>query len=227
MIGETLPKRVNGVRRPVQPRGPRLSRRVARLALASSARRDRLLSRLSIRAGDRVLDMGCADASLLAPLAQRFPQTTFVGLDLDGRDLESARARLRGLDVELRSGLIFAPPFPPSTFHGIVSAQMLHHLTIREKILAFGAAYGLLKPGGRFHLIDWGRPRGCLAHVLFVAGRLVHGLATAPQAVDRLLLSMMADTGFVDATVDDRQWTPWGTVCVFTGRRPSKTCAGR
>ncbi len=208
---------------------PSLSRRVARLALAQPERSDRLFSGLTIREGDCVLDLGCADASLLTPLARLFPRARFVGLDPDDRALELARAHLdaAGLDVELRRGLIFAPPFPPSTFHHVVSALLLHRLTIREKVLAIGAAYRLLKPGGTLHLIDWGRPQGCVAGALVMARRLVRGLTVAPPAIDRLLLAMLRDTGFVRATIEARQRTPWGTMYVFTGRRPCTTCAFR
>lgn len=208
---------------------PSLSRRMARLALGPPDRLERLLARLTIRAGDYVLDLGCADATFLAPLARRFPDARFVGLDPDAGDLDTARARIdaAGLTVELRRGLIFAPPFTPSVFQCVVSAQLLHRSTIREKVLAISAAYRLLKPGGTFYMIDWGRPQGCVARALFVAKRLVRGYTLAPPAVDRLLLAMMRNTGFKRTTIDDRQRTPWGTVCLFSGRRPYETCVSR
>ena len=57
----------------------------------------------------RVLELGCAAGGNLLPLAQRFPDARFLGVDLSGVQLEHGRRRLGRLglkNIELRHGSI-------------------------------------------------------------------------------------------------------------------------
>ncbi|NIM61095.1 MAG: methyltransferase domain-containing protein [Acidobacteria bacterium] len=184
---------------------------------------------MKIGPGDRVLDLGCADTTLLIPLARRYPGVSFVGLSSDDRGLEAARECIdaAGLAVELRRGLVVAPVFSPCTFQSIVWAPLLHGSPVREKVLAIGAAYRLLKPGGTFYMIDWGAPQGLLARALFAARRFARGHTMTPPPIERLMLAVMRSTGFKPATIVHRHRTIWGTVCLFSGQRPYETCVSR
>jgi len=76
-----------------------------------------------------VLELGCADGANLIPLAQSYPQSTFVGLDLSARQIESGQRVIRevGLtNIELRQGDIRLfdagdRPFDYIIVHGIFS----------------------------------------------------------------------------------------------------------
>lgn len=48
----------------------------------------------------RVLELGCASGGNLIPMAYRFPESTFVGLDLSIRELEVGKKTIRDLGLE-------------------------------------------------------------------------------------------------------------------------------
>ena len=49
--------------------------------------------------GARILEIGCCSGHHLLPLAQRWPESRFVGIDLAGRSIAEARARAAGAGV--------------------------------------------------------------------------------------------------------------------------------
>src|SRR5437773_4440527 len=52
--------------------------------------------------GARVLDVGCGTGEIVARLADRFPGTSFVGVDLEESHLERARAKCAGFGSRVR-----------------------------------------------------------------------------------------------------------------------------
>ncbi len=50
--------------------------------------------------GCRVLELGCAGGGNLIPMAYRFPESTFVGIDLSIRELKIGRKMIRDLGLE-------------------------------------------------------------------------------------------------------------------------------
>jgi len=48
----------------------------------------------------RVLELGCASGGNLIPMASRFPESTFVGIDLSIRELETGRKTIRDLGLK-------------------------------------------------------------------------------------------------------------------------------
>lgn len=77
----------------------------------------------------RVLELGCAAGGNLLPMAQRFPQARFLGVDLSGVQVEHGRRRLGRLgltNIELRHGSITDVGEADGTFdyvicHGVYS----------------------------------------------------------------------------------------------------------
>ncbi len=76
-----------------------------------------------------VLELGCASGGNLIPLALRFPEARFVGLDLSARYIQDANERIAKLglkNIAMRQGDIAAARFERETFdfiicHGVFS----------------------------------------------------------------------------------------------------------
>jgi len=77
----------------------------------------------------RVLEIGCASGGNIIPLAARFPNTRFLGIDLAQRHIDEGRRRIAALglaNVELRQGDLTQVAFAGEQFdyvvcHGVFS----------------------------------------------------------------------------------------------------------
>jgi SAM-dependent methyltransferase len=113
--------------------------------------------------GDRVLDIGCGSAHLLAEIARAHPSASLVGLDYWGDDWEYSEelclANFRAEGLEGRATFIRGSasrlPHDLGTFATVVSCLTFHEVSdIEDKTVCIGEALSLLKPGGRFAFID-------------------------------------------------------------------------
>ena len=102
----------------------------------------------------RVLELGCASGGNLIPLAARFPEARFVGLDLSARHVAEGRERISELDlsnVEIRQGDLTEVSLGDERFdyivcHGVYSwippaAQDAVLRIAAESLSATGVAY--------------------------------------------------------------------------------------
>src|SRR5690349_20898794 len=80
--------------------------------------------------GARVLDVGCGTGELEWRLAPRFPEASFVGLDLEEPHLERARHRCAplGSRVRFQTGDALALPFEAGQFDLVISRHVLQAL---------------------------------------------------------------------------------------------------
>jgi ubiquinone/menaquinone biosynthesis C-methylase UbiE len=110
------------------------------------------LARLTLRPGERLLDVGCGTGALLYAISQRQPDARLSGVDPVPEMLAVARRRLP-LEVELRAGWAERLPFESGQFDVVVSCNMFHY--IREPDAALREMGRVLAPGGRLVITDW------------------------------------------------------------------------
>ena len=123
--------------------------------------RDRLLARLDVPPGGRVLEIGCGTARNLIVLHRRRPDARLFGLDASAEMLATAAAKLRRRRLAevicLRQGL--AEDVRPATFglDGSFDAVFFSYsLTmIGDGRAALDAALACRKPGGVLAIVDF------------------------------------------------------------------------
>jgi ubiquinone/menaquinone biosynthesis C-methylase UbiE len=110
-----------------------------------------IVRRLSLRAGDRLLDLGCGTGVLLEQVRTRWRGARAVGVDLSAEMLAEAQRRL-GTETLLVQGDVSHLPFPARSFDVIVSNSSLHYWPDPE--LALAEAARVLRVDGRLVLTD-------------------------------------------------------------------------
>lgn len=92
--------------------------------------RQHLIEQADLRAGQRVLDLGCGSGTMAALIKQQHPQVSVIGLDGDPAILALARTKARGagLDIRFDEGLSYALPYAQAEFDVVFSSLCFHHL---------------------------------------------------------------------------------------------------
>ena len=117
-----------------------------------------LIRRYGLPPDIRILDAGCGTGEGASRLAEMFPRSRIMAVDILDNHLELAReryARLASrLTFEHRS--IFELSLPPRSFDLTVCRHVIHSIPHPEQVLAELAR--VTRPGGRLHLIpeDYG-----------------------------------------------------------------------
>jgi SAM-dependent methyltransferase len=123
-----------------------------------------------LRAGGRLLDVGCGSADLPAFLARRGPSPLLVvGLDRKALHLREAPGEVQGVLADVR-----ALPFPPRSFDVVTASLFLHHFDAPELPRLLRALHGLCR--GVLVVNDLHR-----AHVPYWFGRFAFPLVFASR----------------------------------------------
>ena len=115
-----------------------------------------------IRAGDRVLDLGCGPASLLASIAVRNEQASFVGIDASPKMIAAGNAVVRDTgarNVELRvDDMCELSSVAPASIDVVLSSMTMHHLAdMRALRYCFQAIERVMAPEARLVILDFAR----------------------------------------------------------------------
>ncbi len=199
----------------------------------------RLVHLAGVRAGDRVLDLGCGRGAVLFAAAEAVGADGYTaGIDLAPEMVRATAAEIgarRLRNVAVRVGDAEDPGFPARSFEAVLAGLMM--FITPDPAAALASARRVLVPGGRFGMSAfgpedpaWQRP---LLAALAAGGRPAaagewnrdrggNGLLDTPERTAELL----ARAGFADvATVDEPQVTTyrtydaWWTSLWSSGRR--------
>jgi ubiquinone/menaquinone biosynthesis C-methylase UbiE len=189
----------------------------ARLIARESTFKRRLVERLQLRAGQRVLDVGCGTGTLALMIARAQPDVAVTGIDPDEEMLSRARKKAAAAGARITFEMASAAelPFADGSFDRVTSTLMAHHLPTPAKEAMFTEIRRVLAPMGELHLVDIGPARNPMARSLqrVLRPHVLH------DNLDGRLPSMMSTAGLVDIAEQDRVVTVFGPLVFWRARR--------
>ena len=124
--------------------------------------RDRLLTRMDVMPGQRVLELGCGTARNLIKLARIHPDARLYGLDASEPMLQTARAKIerRGFSQRIELKHELAEQMTPQKTFGLSQSFDVAFFSYTLSMIptwreALQSAYAGLKPGGKLHIVDF------------------------------------------------------------------------
>jgi 2-polyprenyl-3-methyl-5-hydroxy-6-metoxy-1,4-benzoquinol methylase len=169
-----------------------------------------------------ILDLGCGTGALLVALAKALPDSRIVGLDVEARSVQKAKARIRaaGFEDRVEAQLAAAEDLGQAgVFDLITMVQVLHETRENTRATILARAYTALRPGGSLVMIDEPYPAGpeqlrerpvaALAQFVEI---FLGNVMLSPEHQQRLL----QDAGF---EVLSQMIPPPGMICVTIARK--------
>jgi ubiquinone/menaquinone biosynthesis C-methylase UbiE len=193
----------SGQERYVPAAGHRILTRFYDPAMAATMRERTFraaLVRAAVATGpSSILDVGCGTGSQSIALADAAP-------------LARARSRSAGRPIAWTEALAQDLPLEDDTVDCVTASLLLHHLSPSTRLLALREMRRVLRPGGRLHIADWGRPQDPAMRLAFLAIRALDGRQnTADHAAGRIP-QIIRDAGFTDVRTTGRLRTVLGTL---------------
>ena len=145
----------------------------------NAALRDELAAALALEPDDAVLDLCTGTGSMLPALARQVGETgSVVGVDFSPGMLNKAREKVRGqTNIDLREADVAALPFPNDTFAGACISHAFYELKGDTPLHFLHEVYRVLKPGGRFVMMEHEVPERPFIRLLFYSRILSMGSA--------------------------------------------------
>ena len=185
--------------------------------------KQRLLSQADIRDGHRVLDLGCGTGTFAIQIKGAYPETQMFCIDGDGQVLSMAQAKARLANKAVHFFRCFSShlPFSDRSFDRAVSTLFFHHLHSSEKLDSIREVYRVLRPGGQFHVADWGKPGTSLMKLLFYSIRILDGFENTQDNADGRLLQLIQQAGFERVLLCGELSTVYGIMALYSACKPS------
>ena len=181
----------------------------------------RLVEQADVQDGHSVLDLACGTGTLAVLIKQRVPGARVVGIDGDPKILLLAKqkAQKNGVNIVFDHGVSTSLPYGSATFDRVLSSLFLHHLSHEDKVRTVLEVFRVSKPGGEFHVADWGKPQNALMRALFVLVRSLDGFENTRDNVQGKLPELFMRGGFGNVELRTEFATMFGTVALYAMKK--------
>jgi ubiquinone/menaquinone biosynthesis C-methylase UbiE len=191
---------------------------VQRWIVRDTIYKKKLIEQARIKASHKVMDLGCGTGTLAIMVKKAQPKAEVFGLDADAQMLKVAylKTSRESLEVTFNKGMAFDLPYPDESLDRVLSSLMIHHLKTPDKEKTAREIYRVLKPGGQFHVLDFGKPVTFYGKLL---GPFLHKFEEANDNIEGRLPLIFEEAGLV-VKEKGRYWTFFGDLTFLAAVKP-------
>jgi len=117
-----------------------------------------------IKAGDRILDVGCGKGYLLYEFTQAVPGVEVVGLDISQYGIDNSKEEVKPF---LHQGTAASLPFEDNSFDFVVSLGTLHNLGLKDVWNAVSEIERIGKNSSKYIMVESFRDEAEKANLLY------------------------------------------------------------
>lgn len=164
-----------------------------------------------------ILDFGCGTATLTIMAKEHRPLIKIAGIDIDKSILNKAakKVKRKNQDIALTHYNGEQLPFEDNSFDRVISCLVFHHLTTPVKQKALAELFRITKNEGQLIIADFGRSACWHQRILFNLVRGLDGFKSTSANAKGLMLSLIADAGFINPVIKQKIKTVFGEVQIF------------
>jgi len=149
-----------------------------------------------------------------------------IAVDGDAAVLRLAQRKPGADRVTWHRGLAGELDLDDATADAVVMSLLLHHLDPRAKHRALTDARRVLRPDGRLHVADWGKPHDPVMRAAFGVLQLIDGIQGTHDHAAGRLPAFLAHAGFPHVERYGRLRTGWGSLELLEASRSVGTLPG-
>lgn len=180
--------------------------------------KQRLIRQAGIQKGHRVLDLACGTGTLAVWVKLQEPEAYVSGIDGSQKILAMAerKAAKYGVGIRFEQGFSTCLPFKNDSFDCVLSSLSFHHLSHEDKVMTIREILRILRPGGEFHVADWGKPQNFLMRASFYLVQFLDGFENTRDNVLGLLPQLFTEGGFCNVQLKEEMKTIFGTMALYS-----------
>lgn len=191
------------------------------LSMRESSWRTALVERtnLDLPEGGVAADVGSGTGTFAIELAAARHDSTVIGIDGDPESVAIAKSKPGSDRVRWDKGLATDLPLADDSVNVASMSLLLHHLSPEAKSSALVEVGRVLLPGGRLHVVDWGKP-DAITFAGFQLLRVLDGFVNTSEHARGEIPKLIDATGFEEVSVWRTLRTAWGSMEFISAEKP-------
>jgi len=143
----------------------------------------------------RILDIACGTGKLVKMLAQQQDCCFIIGQDLDPSMVQQATENVKDFDnVSITKGdATDLKEHEEESLDIVIESLVFHHLSDKQKCASISEIARVLSPTGVFYFVDWIKPQGAYAKVVFKIIEVLDGAANTRAHETNEVLAMIEE----------------------------------
>ena len=184
--------------------------------------KETLLKQARIQNGHRVLDLACGTGTLALKAQAAYPGAVVVGVDGDPSILRLAikKAERQRITIQFDPAMADNLPYESESFDRVLSTLFFHHLRWDAKVSVAREVVRVLRPGGEFHVADWGPPQNALLRIGFLGVQILDGFENTKDNLRGMLPAAFEQAGFTNVQSMAMINTVLGSLVLYRAQRP-------